>query len=147
MDDLSPIANFPTGWRDHSRSPPKQAFRSDSQHRDDEDYDNEHLKRGGASRDARYNPHDEHDYRGMYDDGYVDESDQGRRRYEEDKHLSSRGRYRDSDDPRTQSPSGGYQNNRRSNSPTREAGKPSDTVILEGLPFSISSNEVGTLLV
>ncbi|CEI60764.1 unnamed protein product [Fusarium venenatum] len=140
-------ANFPTGWRDHSRSPPKQDFRNDSrgrdsQHRDDEDYDNEYSKRGGASRDARYNTRDEHDYRDMYDDGYVDESDQGRRRYEEDKQSGSRGRYRDNDDPRSRSPSGSYQNNRRSNSPTREAGKPSDTVILEGLPFSISSNEL-----
>ncbi|GKT99870.1 hypothetical protein FLAG1_01868 [Fusarium langsethiae] len=147
MDDLSLIANFPTGWRDHSRSPPKQAFRDDSrgrdsQYRDDEDCDNEYSKRGSASRDTRYNPRDEHDYRGMYDDGYVDDGDQGRRRYEEDKHRGSRGRYRDNDDPRSQSPSGSYQNNHRPNSPTREAGKPSDTVILEGLPFSISSNEL-----
>ncbi|KAF5231014.1 hypothetical protein FAUST_9510 [Fusarium austroamericanum] len=140
-------ANFPTGWRDHSRSPPNQAFHDDSRgrdsrYRDDEDYDNEYSKRGGASRDARYNARDEHDYRGMYDDGYVDESDQGRRRHEEDKHQGTRGRYRDSDDPQSQSPSGSYQNNLRSNSPTREAGKPSDTIILEGLPFSISSNEL-----
>jgi hypothetical protein len=159
MDDLSLVANFPTGWRDHSRSPPKQAFRDDSRgrdsrYRDDEDYDydrrpgsydNEYSKRGVASRDARYNARDEHDYRGMYDDGYVDDGDQERRRYEEDKHRSSRGRYRDNDDPRSRSPSRSYHNNRRSDSPTREAGKPSDTVILEGLPFSISSNEVGTL--
>ncbi|KAL6918654.1 hypothetical protein FSST1_002680 [Fusarium sambucinum] len=127
MDDLSLIANFPMGWRDHSRSPPKQAFRNDSrgrdsQYRDDEDYDNEYSKRGGASRDARYNTRDEHDYRNI--------------------NQVAGGRYRDNDDPRSRSPPGSYQNNRRSNSPTREAGKPSDTVILEGLPFSISSNEL-----
>lgn len=28
-------------------------------------------------------------------------------------------------------------------SPTKDAGKPTDTVILEGLPFCISSTEVG----
>ncbi|RGP67189.1 hypothetical protein FLONG3_8584 [Fusarium longipes] len=156
MDDLSLIANFPMGRRDHSRSPPKQAFRDESRgrdprYRDDEDYDydyrpgsydNEHSDRGGISRDARYNARDEHDYRGMYDDGYVDDSDRGRRHHEEDRHRSSRGRYRDNDDPWSRSPSGSYHNSRRSNSPTREAGKPSDTVILEGLPFSISSNEL-----
>ncbi|QGI65826.1 hypothetical protein CEK26_009776 [Fusarium fujikuroi] len=159
MDDLSLIANFPMGRRDHSRSPPKQAFRDDpqersSRYRDDErdhdyDYDNRsgrhadgNSRRGGASREARYNSRDEHDYRGMYDDVYVDNSnDQGQRRHEDDK-RTGRGRYRDGDDPRSQSPSGSYHNRGRSGSPTRDAGKPSDTVILEGLPFSISSNEL-----
>ncbi|KAF4345983.1 RNA binding motif [Fusarium beomiforme] len=159
MDDLSLLANFHTGRRDHSRSPPKQAFRGDprerdSRYRDDEkgyDYDYEirsgryedaYSRRDGASREARYNSRDEHDYRGMYDDGYVDNNDKGRRRYEDDKQRSGRGRYRNGDDPRSQSPSGSYHNRSRSDSPTRDAGKPSDTVILEGLPFSISSNEL-----
>ncbi|KAM0286315.1 hypothetical protein ACHAO9_008244 [Fusarium lateritium] len=167
MDDLSLVANFPTGRRDHSRSPPKQAFHNDPRGRDthyrdddmdyDNDYDYDHdydnrsgryedgySRRGGTSREARPNARDEHDYRGMYDDGYVDNSDQGRRRYEDDKWQSGRRNYRDGDGdgPRSQSPSGSYHNRSRSDSPTREAGKPSDTVILEGLPFSISSNEL-----
>ncbi|KAF9765915.1 hypothetical protein IL306_001717 [Fusarium sp. DS 682] len=159
MDDLSLVANFHTGRRDHSRSPPKQAFpgdpqERDSRYRDDEkgyeyDYENRsgryeygYSRRDGASREARYNSRDEHDYRGMYDDGYVDNNDKGRRRYEDDKHRSDRGWYRDGDDPRSQSPPESYQNRSRSDSPTRDAGKPSDTVILEGLPFSISSNEL-----
>ncbi|KAF4962203.1 hypothetical protein FSARC_9718 [Fusarium sarcochroum] len=155
MDDLSLVANFPTGRRDHSRSPPKQAFRDDPQGRDsryrddDRDYDHRpgrfddgYSRRRGASRDPRYNARDEHDYRGMYDDGYVDDGEQERQRYEDDKHRSGRGRYRDDDDPRSRSPSRSYHNRSRSDSPTREAGKPSDTVILEGLPFSISSNEL-----
>ncbi|KAF5670624.1 RNA binding motif-containing protein [Fusarium heterosporum] len=165
MDDMSLVANFPTGRRDHSRSPPKQAFHNDprgrdSHYRDDDldyDYDHDHdhdydgrpghyedgyTRRTGASREARPNARDAHDYRGMYDDGYVDNNDQGRRRHENDKYRSNRGRYRDNDDPQSQSPSGSYHNHSRSDSPTREAGKPSDTVILEGLPFSISSNEL-----
>lgn len=158
MDDMSLVANFPTGRRDHSRSPPKQAFHddsrgTDSRYRDNDDYDYDYRsgsyddvysKRSGGTREARYNARDEHDYRGMYDDGYVDDDDQGRRHREDHKHQSSKRTYRDHDDPRPRSPSGSHHHH-RSNSPTRDAGKPSDTVILEGLPFSISSNEVGTL--
>ncbi|CAG7560793.1 unnamed protein product [Fusarium equiseti] len=156
MDDLSLVANFPTGRRDHSRSPPKQDFHDDSRgrdsrYRDNDDYDYDYRsgsyddvysKRSGGIREVRYNARDEHDYRGMYDDGYMDDDDQGRRHHEDHKHQSSRRTYRDNDDPRSRSPSGSYHHHHRSNSPTRDAGKPSDTVILEGLPFSISSNEL-----
>ncbi|KAF4472775.1 RNA binding motif [Fusarium albosuccineum] len=150
MDDLSLAANFPTGRRDHSRSPPTQAFHDesrgrDSRHRDDDtrhdkDYDRRHgrfdegyPRRAGASRGPRYNARDDYDYGGMYDDGHAADGD---------RHRSEKGRYRDDDDPRSRSPSGSYHNRSRSHSPTREAGKPTDTVILEGLPFSISSNEL-----
>lgn len=164
MDDLSFSADFPTGRRDHSRSPPRQAFRDeprgrDSRHRDDDmRYDREYDRRQGrpddgySRRGPRYNANananarDEHDYGGMYDDGgYTGKEDYGRDRYENERHRGGKGRYRDEDDPNSRSPSGSYDNRSRSHSPTREAGKPSDTVILEGLPFSISSNEVGTL--
>ncbi|KAM6523733.1 hypothetical protein FSOLCH5_004346 [Fusarium solani] len=157
MDDLSFSADFPTGRRDHSRSPPRQAFRDeprgrDYRHRDDDmRYDKEYDRRQGrpddgySRRGPRYNANarDEHDYGGMYDDGgYTGTEDYGRDRYENERHRGGKGRYRDEDDPNSRSPSGSYDNRSRSHSPTREAGKPSDTVILEGLPFSISSNEL-----
>ncbi|KAM0439704.1 hypothetical protein ACHAPT_000798 [Fusarium lateritium] len=103
--------------------------------------DDGYSKRGGP----RYNARDEHDYGGMYDEGGYAGGNQdvhGRDRYENERHRGGKGRYRDEDDPNSRSPSGSYHNRSRSHSPTREAGKPSDTVILEGLPFSISSNEL-----
>ncbi|KAF5022274.1 hypothetical protein F66182_5677 [Fusarium sp. NRRL 66182] len=156
MDDLSLVANLPTGRRDHSRSPPRQAFHNDPRVRDslyrDDDYDNRpsrsddgYPRRSAASRDAGYNvrdSYDHHNYDNMYDDGHVDNSDHGRRRYQDDKRRGGRGRYRGDDDARSRSPSESYHNRSRSDSPTRDAGKPSDTIIFEGLPFSISSNQL-----
>ncbi|KAF4979379.1 hypothetical protein FZEAL_4420 [Fusarium zealandicum] len=152
-------ANFPMGRRDHSRSPPRQTIHDeargkDSRHRDDDmrydkDYDRRHgrhddgySRRGGASRGPRYNAQDNHDYRGMYDEGYTGGGDRSSDRYDDETYRNGKARPRDDGNTRSRSPSGSHHNRSRSHSPTREAGKPSDTVILEGLPFSISSNEL-----
>ncbi|KAH7176653.1 hypothetical protein EDB81DRAFT_773232 [Dactylonectria macrodidyma] len=159
MDHLSLTANFPTGRRDQSRSPPRQAFPDDSRGRDsryhgddmrhERDYDGhygrgdeEYSKRGGSSRGSRHHARDEHDYGGMYDDGYQGEGDYGRDRYGDESYQRERSTYRESDDRRSRSRSGSRNNRSHSHSPTREAGKPSDTVILEGLPYNVSSSEL-----
>lgn len=164
MDHLSLTANFPTGRRDQSRSPPRQAFPDDSRGRDsryqgdemrhERDYDGRrdqgderYSKRGGTSRGSRHYAQDEHDYGGMYDEGYQGEGDYGRDRYGDESYQRERSRYRDGDDRESRSRSDSRHNRSGSHSPTREAGKPSDTVILEGLPFNVSSSEVGTLLI
>ncbi|KAK7393912.1 hypothetical protein QQX98_013304 [Neonectria punicea] len=155
MDHLSLTADFPTGRRDQSRSPPRQDFPDDSRGRDSRyrdagmrhemghDHDGEgYSKRGGASRASRYNARDEHDYGGMYDEGYQGAGDHGRGGYGDENHRRERSSYRGGDDANSRSRSGSRYNRSRSRSPTREAGKPSDTVILEGLPFSLSSTEL-----
>ncbi|KAH7158211.1 hypothetical protein B0J13DRAFT_543790 [Dactylonectria estremocensis] len=159
MNHLSLTANFPTGRRDQSRSPPRQAFPDDSRGRDsryqdgemrhERDYDGRHgrgdeeySKRGGSSRGTRHHARDEHDYGGMYDDGYQREGDYGHDRYGDESYQRERSAYRDSDDRRSRSRSGSRHNRSGSHSPTREAGKPSDTVILEGLPYNVSSSEL-----
>ncbi|KAH7020124.1 hypothetical protein EDB80DRAFT_702418 [Ilyonectria destructans] len=159
MDHLSLTANFPTGRRDQSRSPPRQAFPDDSRGRDsryqgdemhhERDYDGRHdqgderySKRGGTSRGSRHYAQDEHDYGGMYDEGYQGEGDYGRDRYGDESYQRERSRYRDGDDRESRSRSDSRHNRSGSHSPTREAGKPSDTVILEGLPFNVSSSEL-----
>ncbi|KAF7550696.1 hypothetical protein G7Z17_g5547 [Cylindrodendrum hubeiense] len=151
MDHLSLTANFPTGRRDQTRSPPRQVFHDDSRGRDSRyqgddmrnqrDYDGHHgqgdqgySNRGGASRGYAQ---DEHDYGGMYDEGYQGEGDYARDRYGDESYQRERSRHRDGDDRISRSRSGS-----RSHSVTREAGKPSDTVILEGLPFNVSSSEL-----
>ncbi|KAI5464021.1 hypothetical protein BGZ63DRAFT_351405 [Mariannaea sp. PMI_226] len=152
MDHLSLRANFPTGQRDHSRSPSRQASRderreTESSHRDDRrrygrEYDDRHgqydqgeARSGGASRGA-WN-RDEHDYSGMYDDEYQGDGDYGREQHDDDRYDRSRSRYQTG---HNRSPN--RYNRSRSRSLTRDAGKPSDTIILEGLPFSISSSEL-----
>lgn len=158
MDHLSDAANFPLGRQDHSRSPTQQDYQGDprgrdSRHRVDDmydertyegqsgHYDEDYSRRGGYSHGGRQPPRGDHDYGGMYDEGYQAEGDYGR----EGGRYRSNSRYKEGNARRSQSPSGSQNNQSRSESPTREAGKPSDTIILEGLPFSVSSNEVGTL--
>lgn len=150
------------GRRDH-RSPPHQAYQDgrDARYQNDNTYD----QRGysgryddGYSRDSAYSHpgsyatrtiRNEHDYGGMYDEGYQGQANYGRDPHEDERYRNNQPRYRNIDDRRSRSParSPAYQqyNGGRSDSPTRDAGKPSDTVILEGLPLSVSSNEVGTL--
>ncbi|KAF7559622.1 hypothetical protein G7046_g4553 [Stylonectria norvegica] len=159
MDVLSLTANFPMGRKDRSRSPLQQDLYDDprgrdSQYREDDmhhgmafgdqhsHWDEGHVRRGGASRTSRHQPIDAHDYRGMYDEGHQGHSDYGREQFGDDNHRGDAARYQEGNDPRSHSPSGSQQNRSRSHSPTREAGKPSDTVILEGLPFSVSSSEL-----
>ncbi|KAH6887958.1 hypothetical protein B0T10DRAFT_442027 [Thelonectria olida] len=150
------MANLPTGRRD-SRSPPRQAFPDerrgrDSRYHDDTmryerdydgrqgQYDDGYGRKGGASRGAR--TRDEHDYGGMYDDGYQDEGEYDRDQHDDERRGNSRSRYREGYDGTSRSRSPHHRYNRsRSHSPMRDAGKPSDTVILEGLPF-VPSNEL-----
>lgn len=158
MEVLSDAANFPMGRRDFSRSPPRQALYEDpgrdSRYRDDLYHERGNDSRRGDYREglssrtpgirtARNYPRDNHDYGGMYDEGYREE---GEHRYDQHEDKMARGnpRYRHDDDQGSRSPSG-RSSDSRSYSPTREAGKPSDTVILEGLSFGISASEVGTL--
>lgn len=98
-----------------------------------------------SSRHRRRRRPDEHDYTGMYDDNRG--SSDYRRGYhdEEGRHYRDRRGYHDRDDPGFRSLSRGHHSRSQSLSPVREAGRPSDTVILEGLPFTVSASEVRTL--
>lgn len=162
MDHLSEAANFPMGRQDQSRSPPRQDTQPDSRGRDSRQrdvdmynereyegrpgrYDEDYSRRGGHARGGRQYPRADHDYGGMYDEGYQGEGDYGYHQQGDERHRTSHTRSREGDERKSQSPSGSQHNRDYSHSPTRDAGKPSDTVILEGLPFSVSSSEVGTL--
>lgn len=123
------------GRQGFSRSPDRQGSRYESRERDDGYADRDSYGYNRRPRGPAYNRRDEHDYSGMYDD------DRGYRPDE----ANSRGRH-DNYDDRDNS---GYRSPPRgrsySHSPLRDAGRPTDTIILEGLPFSVSSSEVGTL--
>jgi hypothetical protein len=135
------MANFPTGRRGYSRSPASHDFRDDSRARDMDYYDDDSR---GSSR-HRQRRRDEHDYTGMYDDNRGS-SDHRRGHYDEEgRHYRDRRGYHDRDGPGFRSISRGRHSRSRSLSPVREAGRPSDTVILEGLPFTVSASEVRTL--
>lgn len=76
------------------------------------------------------------DYTAMYDDDYRDEGERDP--------SPEPSRHGDGRRPSSRSQSPNYRYSRsRSRSPVRDAGRPSDTIILEGLPY-VSSNEVGT---
>ncbi|KAJ3483117.1 hypothetical protein NLG97_g7386 [Lecanicillium saksenae] len=96
---------------------------------------------GARSRDHRDREDPQDDYGSMYDEGPRDDAHS--RHYDDDRDASSRGRsgYHDRDAPQHRSRSGGRYRS-RSRSPARDAGRPSDTVILEGLPHGISQNEL-----
>ncbi|TQV93080.1 hypothetical protein V2A60_003608 [Cordyceps javanica] len=94
---------------------------------------------GGYGRDHREREYTQDDYESMYDDGHHDDS--SGRRYDNERSASNRGRSGDQDDTRHRSRSRGRYRG-RSRSPGRDPGRPSDTVILEGLPRSISQNEL-----
>ncbi|KAI9163182.1 RNA-binding protein 5 [Paramyrothecium foliicola] len=87
-----------------------------------------HYARGkDDSRQSRhYSRANENDYRDMYDERPAADHDRHRGRFDD----SGRSR----DDRRS-----------RSASPAQETGRPSDTVIVEGLPFDASAAEVGLL--
>ena len=129
-ESLSLMANFPTGRRASSR----QDFPDDERDRD-MDYT--------GPRGAGRRPRDDHDYTGMYDDEDRGRSDHPRGHYEEERYQHDHRGYRDRDDPGFRSPPRRrYHSRSGSQSPIREAGRPSDTVILEGLPFTVSAREV-----
>lgn len=141
---LSLTANFPTDRRDSSRSPSRydaqgRRFKEEmGQERDDGRFD------GDYQHAARLQQWDNHDYSGMYDEEDGSREDLGARAYTGDRHHGNH-RHNGRDGSRTGSDSRGYRGNSRSRSPTREAGRPSDTVILENLPSRISPKEVREL--
>jgi RNA-binding protein 5/10 len=114
--------------RGYSRSPPRQDYGTPSAP------DPKSVPR----RDDRYRRHagDDHNYGGMYDErpptrqGRHDDGD-GSREYSRDRRYN-----------RPRSPSGDRRIRSRSHSRTREAGTPTDTVILEGVPFGPSLEEL-----
>ncbi|KND89783.1 hypothetical protein TOPH_05543, partial [Tolypocladium ophioglossoides CBS 100239] len=147
-------ANFPTDRRGPSWSPQRQELYDDQRERpahhfrDMErggDYegrygdrdDGYHSRRDGDLRRSRRNARDDHDYHGMYDEGYDD-------------HRPSRGRSRDEDDmPRDDdyryhhdgdgdARAHGHDPQSRSRSRPRDAGKPTETVMLERVPLGVS---------
>ncbi|KJZ74813.1 hypothetical protein HIM_05722 [Hirsutella minnesotensis 3608] len=103
--------------------------------------------RVGDSHRSRYKPLDERDYQDMYDDPHTGEDDgRSSRSRTGDWEGSLRGddhRQRHADDgTEGYSPDSGRYTRSRSHSRTREAGKPTDTVMLEGLPFGISTSSL-----
>lgn len=150
------MANFPTGRRDNSRSPhrqdehgggaadsrrqPMDAQRGRSQ--DEYRYDEPDGRQGGRDGDPRRGRRQYDDYGpSMYDE--PSRESEPRDRYRDDRRSPRGSSYRDGDWPRRRSRSPGRHARSRSRSPAKDAGKPTDTVILEGLPFCISSTEVG----
>ncbi|KAJ6781946.1 hypothetical protein PWT90_04104 [Aphanocladium album] len=114
----------------------------DTYHEDRPRHQDRHENGSGArSRDHRDREYPQDDYGSMYDDGPRD--DARPRPYDNDRDAPNRGRlgYHARDAPRHRSRSGGRYRS-RSQSPARDAGRPSDTVILEGLPNGISQNEL-----
>ncbi|KAF4124482.1 ZnF RBZ, partial [Geosmithia morbida] len=128
------LANFPPGRRDYSRSPARRYDdKRDGYNTDRDSY--------ADANDNNYYHHrhrrDRHDYTGMYDD------DGGGGSQEEEYAYSNRDRHRYDDDDGRSPPRGRHHRSSYSRSPVRDAaGRPSDTVILEGLPFSVSSSEL-----
>lgn len=102
------------------------------------------LRRDASrSGSARQYPRRPHDYDGMYDEG---QDDRQYHEHEAERYSDDPPHNRERDSRKSRSPGNQYSRS-RSHSPTREAGRPSDTVILEGLPFGLSASEVGTLAI
>ena len=133
--------------RDHSPSPPGRGHhhRGDAHHRDVDrrwggNYDDGYRHHHYHSR-ARRDTGEEGDYQGMYDEGPSYQDDRSRRRDRD------RDRYRDEDrysrrDDNHHSRRNDHHARSRSPSLPREAGKPTNTVKIEGLPLGISSAHV-----
>jgi hypothetical protein len=80
----------------------------------------------------------------MYDDGRDTEIDHGGRSESDGRYGGGRW-HGTRDNTRYRSNSRRRYSRSRSRSPSRDAGRPSDTVILEGLPLRLPANEVGAL--
>ncbi|ROT35388.1 hypothetical protein SODALDRAFT_64687 [Sodiomyces alkalinus F11] len=163
------MANIPTGQRDDSRSPARNELSYDDhpdgdRQRDAVRYGRDRKDfRGSRSRDRYDGDRDRDDrseqnhYRGhdsRRDYRYGDEHHSADYRGREDRHRGersySRPRHSDigrDDDPRDRrsdsrySPDG-QSRHTRSASPARNAGAPTDTIILEGLPKDVSTDDV-----
>ncbi|GAB0143397.1 hypothetical protein EsHS_00003915 [Epichloe bromicola] len=127
------FANLPTGQRDDSRSPPRQSYYDDQRerpthrHRQDAFDGRDHLDRDGGSDDGyrRRGRSPQLGHRDRSKHGWDDGQPSYDNMYDDGQHNGSETRGRS-----------------RSRSRTREAGKPTDTVILEGLPCGISTAEL-----
>ncbi|KAK0387904.1 hypothetical protein NLU13_4149 [Sarocladium strictum] len=124
--------------QDYSRSPgahhrSRSWKRSGDPRYEDRDDDYQHRRRGDSRPDERRRDFDAGNYDEMYDEP----------RRSEERSRHDRGSYsgRDRDSNRSRSPSRHHKRS-WSRSPTRDAGQPNDTVILEGLPHSISASEL-----
>ena len=99
----------------------------------------------GDSREPKYYSREEEDYSGMYDDtGDRDGHSRYAREYDDERRHREYGHEHNSNDFRSRTPPRRPYNRSRSRSPRRDAGRPSDTVILESVPFGISTSQVGT---
>ncbi|EGX94878.1 G-patch domain protein, putative [Cordyceps militaris CM01] len=94
---------------------------------------------GGHGRERQQREYTQDDYEAMYDE--EPRNDTRPIRYGDEMDTVNSDRPGDRDElPHRSRSGGGYRS--RSRSPGRDAGRPSDTVILEGLPRSISQNEL-----
>ncbi|KAM3442420.1 hypothetical protein MY4824_001014 [Beauveria thailandica] len=136
--------------QDSSRSPPRQNshrkpgwqqrdMQHDTQYKGYQRHNGRHGNEpGGHDRDRRGRGYAQHDYENMYDDGPRDDT---RSSYDDERGATNYGRSDFTDESRHRSHSGARYRS-RSRSPGRDAGRPSDTVILEGLPRGITQNEL-----
>ncbi|ODA83252.1 hypothetical protein RJ55_01764 [Drechmeria coniospora] len=134
QERLRTRANLPSNRRDNSRSPPRHQYdQEERQARHYRERDRDYDRRGRDDGHYRDRPRYDDGYEGMYDDEYDHHGYSDRR---------SRTRYRENDARRDYSPrrDDGYPARDRLYDVPREAGRPTDTVKLEGLPFGISSH-------
>ncbi|KAF1735760.1 putative RNA-binding protein [Beauveria bassiana] len=139
------------GRQDSSRSPPRQDLhrkpgwqqrdmQHDTQYKEYQRHNGRHGNETGRhDRDRREREYAQHDYENMYDDGPRDDTRSSL--YDDERGATNCGKSDLTDESRHRSHSGARYRS-RSRSPGRDAGRPSDTVILEGLPRSITQNEL-----
>lgn len=138
------FANFPTDLQDgnRSRSPARYSSRGRSQGGRREEpgaaggsYSNQHAHPHERGRSQRWEQQGHYDS-GMYDDGYYGRDQD----YVDDRQYEASGQ-RGRRDSISREPTG-RRGSTQSRSRSRDAGKPTDTVILEKLPDGISQSEV-----
>ncbi|PNY27203.1 Uncharacterized protein TCAP_02882 [Tolypocladium capitatum] len=154
---LSLRANFPTERRGPSWSPQRQDFYDDQREtpahyfRDMErgaDYEGRYSDRDDAYysrrdvdlRRSRCDARDVHDYHGMYDEGHWgdDVRRPSRGRSHDGEGMSRDDDYKHHHDGDGDARAYGHDARSRSRSRPRDAGKPTETVILERVPFGVS---------
>jgi hypothetical protein len=145
---LSMPANFPTGHRHSSRSPPRQhhhhhhraqPYRQSDSYEDGAYYNMDRVARAYPEPEYSADMYDA-DYRGQTSEGAGDGRSYGDERYR--RPSTDGGRYGYDSRPPSHSGSDGRQ---RSGSPASRQyrpGTPTDTVILEGLPTGVTPGEV-----
>lgn len=149
------------GRRDYSRSSPRQDLYVDARERPPRhfrdtdragDYDDRYRGRDDGfwprhrddSRRSHYDARDEREYEGMYDEGRR-AGDDDRYRSRDDQAFLRDGDHRHRPDAGL-SPRGDRYVRTSSRNRLQDAGRPTDTVMLEGLPQAISVSNVSTNL-